>query len=154
VTWALAGEIVRTTAAVLAIVGALVALATFRRAARTRRAEWLASLHEKFFETERHRRIRRVLDYRPEPEYTQVRQAVASGQHHDLADELYGYLNFFELLGSLRALRQISDREIVALFEYDLALLRQHPFILDALAPQGFEHLAALLSRLPLKRLG
>lgn len=153
-TWTETGDIIRTVAALFAVFGGLLALFTFHRATRTRRAEWLASLHEKFFETDRYHRIREVLDYRHEPEYTELAQAVAAGVHHKLADDLHRYLNFFELLGSLRTLKQVSDREILALFEYDLTMLRQHQFILDALAPQGYEHLPALLARLPARRLG
>ena len=72
------------------------------RTNRTRRAEWLASLHKQFFEEERYVRVRRVLDYRSEPDYSNLKVAVSAEQHHDLADEFYRYLNFFEFLASLK----------------------------------------------------
>lgn len=73
------------------------------------------------------------------------RQLPTVGTHHSLADELYRYLNFFELLAGLRLLGQISDEEIIGLFDYDLRLIKQHEFVAAALRPQGFERLAALL---------
>ncbi len=103
------------------------------------------SLHEKFFETERYADIRRVLDYRTEPEYSQLSTAVAAGSYHPLADELYRYLNFFELIASLRHLNQISEKERTALFDYDHRTLTDHSFVVTALGPQGFEKLPSLL---------
>jgi hypothetical protein len=149
--WGLAANVATTLGAFAGIVGGGFALWTFVRASRTRRAEWLASLHEQFFEKGRYVSVRRVLDYRSEPEYSELRMAIAQEQHHELADEFYRYLNFFEFLAGLRELRQISDQEILSLFEYDLRMLGDHKFVVDALKPQGFEHLLDLLSRLPMR---
>ncbi len=66
--------------------------------------------------------------------------------HHRLADDLWRYLNFFELLAGLRQLRQISDEEIVRLFDYDLRLIKRQAFIMDALDPEGFDGLVNLLA--------
>ncbi|MGH7718544.1 MAG: hypothetical protein ACREON_06845 [Gemmatimonadaceae bacterium] len=143
--WSILAEIIKVLAGIVAVFGAPLAYVTYRRSVRTKRAEWLVSLHEKFFETDRYAQIRRILDYRPEPEYAELVRAVAVGAHHPLVDELYRYLNFFELLASLRQLGQISDEEIVGLFDYDLRLLKHHPFILETLVPQGFERLSELL---------
>jgi hypothetical protein len=149
VTWIEIADIIKTIAAVVAIFGGSAAYFTYRRSVRTKRAEWLASLHEKFFETERYAWIRRVLDYRQEPDYSGLAQAVKEQKYHPLADEFYRYLNFFELLASLRKLRQISDEEIIGLFDYDLRLIAEQQFIVDALRPQGFERLADLLQTGP-----
>lgn len=142
--WQLAADI---TTALVAVVGGSSAYVTYRRSVRTKRAEWLASLHEKFFETERYARVRRVLDYQEEPLYTQLAQAVSAGAYLPLADEFYRYLNFFELMASLRQLGEISNDEILGLFEYDLRLLTKHRFVLDALPAQGFERLPQLLQQ-------
>jgi hypothetical protein len=50
------------------------------------------------------------------------------------------------LLAGLRGLGQISDEEIIGLFDYDLRLIKQQDFIVAALRPQGFERLAELLT--------
>lgn len=135
--------------ALIAIVGSPVALATYYRSARTKRAEWLSSLHEKFFESKRYDSVRRILDYRPEPEYSELVNAVRSETHSATADELYRYLNFFELLAGLRGLGQISDVEIKRLFDYDIKLINKHDFLVNALEPQGFEQLARLIVSIP-----
>ncbi len=98
-------------------------------------------------ETERYAHVRRVPDYREEPLFTQLGRAVSAGTHLALADEFYHYLNFFELMASLNQLGEISDQEIVGLLEYDLSLLSEHRFILDALGAQGFERLPQLLQQ-------
>jgi hypothetical protein len=118
---------------------------TYSRSVQTKRAEWLASLHEKFFETDRYARIRRVLDYSVQPDQGELAAAVLAGAHDALADDLWRYLNFFEFLAGLRQLHQISDSEIVRLFDYDLRLIRRHDFIMKALDPEGFDGLANLL---------
>ena len=142
----LIAEAMKALGGLLAVLSFPFALWTYRNSVKTRRAEWLASLHEKFFESDRYKDIRRVLDYRSEPEYSNLVRAIADGTHHLLADELYRYLNFFEFLAGLRGLGQISDDEIIGLFDYDLRLLKQHELIMNALRPQGFERLADLLA--------
>ena len=131
--WNLAANVATVVGAIAAIIGGGIALWTFMRTKQTRRAEWLASLHKQFFEEERYVRVRRVLDYRSEPDYSNLKVAVSAEQHHDLVDEFYRYLNFFEFLASLKKLKQISDEEILALFEYDLAMLKTHDFVLAIL---------------------
>ena len=145
-TWTILAEVLKALGGLIAVLSFPFALMTYARSVRTRRAEWLASLHEKFFESDRYREIRRVLDYRPEPEYADLIKAITSQSHHALADELYRYLNFFEFLAGLRGLGQISDEEIIGLFDYDLRLITQHDFIMSTLRPQGFERLADLLA--------
>jgi len=144
--WSDVVDFLKAVGGVVALLGLPVALITYRRSVKTKRAEWLASLHEKFFETDRYTRIRRVLDYHVEPDYSHLATAISSETHHALADELYRYLNFFELLAGLRGLGQISHEEIIGLFEYDLHLIKQHDFVYRALIPQGFERLADLLA--------
>ena len=138
-------ELLKALGGVVALLGLAIALVNYRRSVKTKRAEWLASLHEKFFESDRYKDIRRVLDYHAEPQYAELVNAIVTGVHHTLADELYRYLNFFELLAGLRLLGQISNEEIIGLFDYDLRLMKQHDFIVAALRPQGFERLAELL---------
>lgn len=147
--WVVLSEIVKALAGVVGIFGVPAAYVTYRRSVRTKRADWLVSLHEKFFETGRYARVRRLLDYRLAPDYSDFAQAVREQRDHPLADEFYRYLNFFELLASLRKLGQISDEEIIGLFEYDLRMIAGHQFVVDALRPQGFERLSELIRTVP-----
>src|SRR5579862_1162115 len=143
--WPAISDALKALGGLVALIGGPLALLTYRRSVKTRRAEWLQSLHERFFETDRYTEIRRVLDYKEQPAYDELAVAVQSGIHHDLTDELWRYLNFFELLAGLKELRQISDKEIVRLFDYDLRLIKGQEFILKALEPEGFDGLDKLL---------
>jgi hypothetical protein len=149
--WSAIAEVLKALGGIVALLGVPLAYFTYLRSVRTKRAEWLASLHEKFFETDRYARIRRVLDYREQPTYDQLAAAVLAGTQHPLADELWRYLNFFEFLAGLRQLGQISDSEIVRLFDYDLKLIKGKEFIRAALEPEGFDGLAQLLRTVPLQ---
>ena len=113
---------------VVSVVATLVALATYRRSARTRRAEWLLSLHHKFFESSRHQTIRRILDYRPRQELSDLVAGITSGEWTDDVERLYDYLNFFEFVAHLWKLKQITKAEVLSLFEYYLRNIATHDF--------------------------
>lgn len=144
-SWSVAADIATTLAGFLALLAAPIAIWNYRKSVQTRRAEWLSSLHEKFFETTRYSEVRRILDYKPEPEYSELQQAVRGEVHLPITDEFYRYLNFFELLASLKKLKEITDDEVTALFQYDLELIAGHEFIVHGLKSQGFERLPELL---------
>ena len=68
--WTLAMDVTKALAGIAAIGGGGLALWQFFQANRTKRAQWLASLHEQFFEKGRSDRVRRALDYEAEPDYS------------------------------------------------------------------------------------
>jgi hypothetical protein len=131
---------------VSALVGGALAVWTFWRTAKVRRAEWLSTLHAKFFESENYKHIRSVLDYQTEPEFSRLRRAIASGGHDPLVEEFVDYLNFFEFVASLRRLGQLKSKEISMLFQYYLSLLCSHDFVRHYIQAQDFENLHELLS--------
>lgn len=137
---------------VLAIVGGAIAIATFRRSAKLKRAEWLYNLYTRFYETQNYKEVRRILDYEPEPELTQLRKSVEPGANDKLAEDLVDYLNFFEFVASLWKLGQLCQREILMLFEYYLKRIQDHQFVVGFVRGQGFESLAELLEQIPRPR--
>jgi len=129
----------------LALVGVAVAALTFWRTAKVRRAEWLSSLHTKFYEGSGYKRIRRILDNaKTEPGFAQLRSAIESGQSTDVVEEFEDYLNFFEFVATLRNLGQLRSAEITMMFDYYLRLLREHTFIVNYIREYGFEGLNKL----------
>lgn len=104
-------------------------------------------MHAKFFESENYKKIRRILDYQTEPEFSRLRQAALDGTYDELVEELVDYLNFFEFVASLERLGQLKQREISVLFQYYLSLLRKHDFVRDYIRTQGFEDLQRLLDK-------
>jgi hypothetical protein len=128
------------------LVGGAFAVWTFWRTAKVRRAEWLSSLHSRFFESDRYKTIREILDYQREPEFSQLRRVIASGEPDKLAEDFADYLNFFEFVASLKSLGQVKLQEISMLFQYYLELLCKHDFVRAFIRQEGFERLDKLLS--------
>lgn len=130
-------------------VAGVIAIITFRRSVRLKRAEWLYNLHAKFYETPNYKRTRRILDYEPPEELNQLRKCIEEGGDDDLSEALVDYLNFFEFVASLWKLKQLSQREIFMLFEYYLRRINDHQFVVCFIREEGFESLSELLKRVP-----
>lgn len=136
-----------------AIIARTIAIATYLRNARVRRAEWLSSLHSRFFETSTYKKIRQVLEAKGE-DYVALRQALTDNQTNDDVELLVDYLNFFEFVGSLRKLGQLSSDEIDLLFDYYLRQLAGDPVLRQFVETQGFEGLADLFGQREERRRG
>lgn len=134
------------------LVGGIIALVTFWRNAKLKRAEWLYQLHAKFYESPAYKRIRHMLDYQPDPGFADLRLAVTQGGHDELAEAFVDYLNFFEFVVSLWKLDQLKQREIKMIFEYYLLNLKDHKFVMDFIQQNGFENLEALIARVSTDR--
>jgi len=128
---------------VFAMLAGTIGIATYRRNARVRRAEWLSSLHSKFFETTTYKKTRQLLEAKGE-EYAALRKALADNQTNAEVELFVNYLNFFEFVGALRELDQLSSQEIDRLFDYYLRQLADDSIIRGFVETQGFESLQAL----------
>lgn len=129
-----------------AILGGALAILTFWRTAKVRRAEWLSNLHAKFFEGAAYKQMRQILDSdENDPELVRLREDVEADRSSKLVEEFVDYLNFFEFVASLRRLGQLKSKEISMLFDYYLRSLRKHHFVRSYVRKHGFEGLEALL---------
>ncbi len=133
---------------VMAIVVGAIAAGTYAKNVRVKRAEWLASLHDKYYVSRSYKRIRRILDYRAVPDYDALKTAVAEGGNDKLQEALVDYLNFFEFIASLWKMEQLSAKEISMLFEYYLLDLQQHAFVMSYIEGNNFQNLAELIAHL------
>jgi hypothetical protein len=133
------------------LAGGIVALVTFWRNAKLKRAEWLYQLHAKFYESPAYKRIRHMLDYQP-PAFANLRAAVTTGGHDELAEAFVDYLNFFEFVASLWKMGQLREGEISMIFEYYLLNLKEHEFVMEFIRRNGFENLEALITRVSAAR--
>ena len=104
-TWTILAEVLKALGGLIAVLSFPFALLTYARSVRTRRAEWLASLHEKFFESDRYREIRRVLDYRREPEYADLIKAITSHDFIMSTLRLQGFERLADLLEAVVSCR-------------------------------------------------
>jgi hypothetical protein len=133
------------TTLVVAIVAASVALVTYRRNAKTKRAEFLTSLHKSFFVEETYKKTREVLDD-DSPSGEATREAMVAEQPAAFTD----FLNFFELIAYFRTLGAYTEDDVKALLGYYLRLLKRSRCIYRYICDRknDFEHLQALLGRL------
>jgi hypothetical protein len=139
-------DIVTIAASVVAVVTVLIAIRNYQNSVRQRRAEWLDRLYERFYEKEHYKEIRRILDYQPGADFQNLQRAL-SGQtvDHQVCENFVNYLNFFEHVASLWRLKQLSQTEMLMLFEYYLRLLRKIDFVWAFIQHNGFESLTMLL---------
>jgi hypothetical protein len=127
-------EVIKTIAAVVAAAAAVWGIYVYFSNSRLRRAEWLASLYEKFYERPELKDIRETLDCEA-AESTEI-----DGLINDEPREFTDYLNFFEFVAVLQKSRQLTPGEFENLFCYYLdCLVRKY------IAAKGYEQLDRLL---------
>lgn len=137
---------------VLALAAFFVGLFQYRCAIKQRRAEWLDQLSQRFYEQAKYKGIRRTLDYEEQPGLANLKGAVLEATSHEsrtLMEDLVDYLNFFEHLGVLEKMGQLTASEIEDMFGYYLGLIRRHEFLRSYVNQRGesFEQLARLLQK-------
>lgn len=140
-------ELLQAALLLVSIFGGTVAVITYRRDSSRRRAQWLQSFYEKFFEKPEYKKIRFILDYQP-PEYEEIRAVLESDAADERAEDVVDYLNFFEFMASLWRLGQISFEDICMLFDYYLRNLNSHDWLRKFVHEQGFESLDQLLGEI------
>jgi hypothetical protein len=141
-----ASLIIQSLALAGAAIGGGFSICIYWKTAKTRRAEWLYSLYAKFYEDAFCKRIRVLLDYRPEEELNRLYRGLDEGSCPELCEQLVDYLNFFEFIGSLWTMRQLTINEIKMLFDYYLKLIPSHKPVMVFVETQGFENLQRLLA--------
>lgn len=132
----------------LAVAAAGFALYTFWRNQKVRRAEWLASLYERFYLNESFKKTRALLDYDSD-ERTKLLDCLRTDPENASALEpLVDYLNFFEFVASLWKLRQLKTDEVEMMFEYYIRDLSKKPEVMSFLRKEGFEKLQELIAKI------
>ncbi len=126
---------------IAAIALAAGALFQYRKSKKLERAKWMLQLYEKFYEDQRFKRMRDILDCAPAGN-SQVQEVVQTEE-----SEFTDYLNFFEFVSYLTSSGQLDDNDVEALFAYYMDCLYNHEpvrsYIFDA--SKGFQHLSKAL---------
>ena len=125
---------------VLAGLAALGAFLVYRRNSRLERARWATVLYEKFYESDRYKSVRALVDSPPDSD--QVTQLVISEE-----DKFTDYLNFFEYVAFLKESKQLRGTEVTALFGYFLDCFNRHERLQKYIEnpDNGYEKLRVLL---------
>jgi len=138
--------------AVAAIIAGFVGGRDYRAKVVAEKAKWLLQLYEKLFENANYKDVRRKLDYDDTEEIEALIKADGEGRKFTesqqvVFDQFTDYLNLFEMVARLRAIKQLTSEDIKATFDYYLRLLteKRNPVIREYLKKEGFENLDKLL---------
>ena len=124
-------------AALVGAIGAAFAVNAYRQSVRLKRAEWLQKLYQQFYELERYKTVREILDYRPERELSEIYAHLNDESKGVLVDQLWDYLNFFEFVAGLLKLKQIASEDLKLLFEYPLQRIADDQQIMARLSQRS-----------------
>jgi len=136
-------EWLQLSALVITAVGGLFAIVTYRRDVRHKRTDWLYQLFDKFYEKQTYQSIRKVLDYKLEPDYSDLQRQIAEPGVKDLEEKFSDYLNFFEFLVNLQRTGRMDRRDLDNMFDYYLASLARMEWVFAYVQRNGFEGLTA-----------
>jgi hypothetical protein len=139
-------ELARNWAQVFAFLGALAAgvFALFRywRSEQTQQTEQVREFFRMFFESDRHKHIRFVLENPANPEFDKLRRDVLDdGAPRELEEKFIDYLNFFEFVVGLMHRRMVARREVEWMFQHFIDRLFAIDWVRDYIAEWGFEEL-------------
>jgi hypothetical protein len=136
---AIVAMLAQAIGAVGGVVAAFWAVCVYKSNSRVRRAEWLASLYEKFYERSELKKVREILDCKGGK--SDAIDAFVSEEPPEFSD----YLNFFEFVAVLHKSRQLTREEIEDLFHYYLDCLAKCSAVRAYIAREGYEQLEWLL---------
>jgi hypothetical protein len=125
--------------------GVLVAAINYRSQTQIKRAEWVKSLFEKFFETPIYKEVRVWLDYN---ELTEKLNISDEKERRVNEEKFTDFLNFFEFIGVLYSRHQLSFDQVYEVFDYYLKKIKDDPNCQVWIDKYGFENLKALLPRI------
>lgn len=136
---------VDVVAKLFAATGVFIGGLSYRKQAKTKRAEWLKALFEKFYEKEEFKDVRRWIESGEIESKINIDTTV-SKEEEKIAD----YLNFFEFIATLKADNQLKRRDVLNLFEYYLRKIKASEGCMDWINNEayGFEKLRNLLSEI------
>ena len=137
------GEWLQLTALLVTAIGGIFAIATYRRDVRHKRTDWLYQLFDKFYEKQTYQTIRKVLDYKLEPDYSELQRQIQEPGSKDLEEKFADYLNFFEFLCNLQRTGRMDRRDIDNMFDYYLTSLARMDWVYAYVSRNGFEALTA-----------
>ncbi len=124
---------------IVAIIAAISALVVYRRNHRLEQSRWLSTFYDKFYESDKYKRVRELLDSQMSDD---VRDMVLN-EDPDFTD----YLNFFEHVAIFAGSRQLRTDDVEASFCYYLDCLQVHERVCDYInnRDKGYEKLKAYL---------
>ncbi|MEP6467663.1 MAG: hypothetical protein ABJB05_15240 [Parafilimonas sp.] len=127
-------------------IGVIIAALNYRNQTKTKRAEWLRTLFEKFYENENYKEIRRWIESGEICTKINLTDNALSEADEKFTD----YLNFFEFIATLESEGQLKEKDVLNLFDYYLRKLKTSDVCFNWIERKdyGFEKLSILLKKL------
>jgi hypothetical protein len=124
-----------------ALVAAIIAVCVYRRNSRLEQSRWASSFYEKFYEAERYKSIREVLDC---GDNSRILQLVEKEE-----PEFTDYLNFFEHVAIFTKSKQLNKDDVEASFAYYLNCLYELETVRKYIEDEkkGYEQLKEFLRK-------
>jgi len=129
-------------AKVIASIGVLIVVLNYRNQVRIKRAEWLKSLFEKFFENQLYKEARGWLDYDELGEKLSINNDLEKRNNEE---KFTDFLNFFEFIGVLHFRGELTMKEVNEVFDYYLKKIKNEENCRVWINKYGFEKLNKLL---------
>jgi hypothetical protein len=127
-------------------IGVIIAALNYRNQTKTKRAEWLRTLFEKFYENENYKEIRKWIE--SDEICTKINLTDVTISEAD--EKFTDYLNFFEFIATLESEGQLKEKDVRNLFDYYLRKLKTSAICIDWIERKdyGFEKLRTLLKKI------
>lgn len=134
--------------AIATITIAIVAWIELSKNRKTKHAEFLTDLYERFYLNDNFKSVREKTDKPKDNPFTKEDFDSDMRADKDFEQKFSDYLNFFQFIISLKKLSQLDDGEINMMFRYYLYKLKESEFIMDYLKEYKYslllEHLRCL----------
>lgn len=134
--------IVQIISYLVAGVGIFIAALTYRYNRNLKKAEWLKSLFEKFYENITYKEVRKLLDY------SKLQTALDNDVDNVNEEKLADFLNFFEFIAALKRAGQLDLGDVKSLFAYYLNLINNSELCIKFIQDYKYKNLEVLLREL------
>lgn len=125
--------------------GFFIAALNYRSQTKIKRAEWLKSLFEKFFETPGYKEVRIWLDYGKLHEKLTIANETERMKNEE---QFTDFLNFFEFIGIFSSEKLLTYKQVNNVFDYYLKKIKADPDCMGWIRQYGFEKLEAMLKKI------
>ena len=137
-------DIVDIVSKLVAAIGILIAALNYRSQTRTKRAEWLKSLFQMFYEKNDYKEVRVWLDSGELEKKVNIKNSPITKDDEKFTD----FLNFFEFIAKLEEEKQLKLGDVKDMFEYYLKRLNNSTISSQWINEYGFEKLRTLLQKI------
>ena len=139
-------QIVSMLGVIGAAIGVSIAFRNYQSQQLTKRAEWLDSLFERFYQKDDFKKIRKWYETKEIEKVINEDDNIVSDEEERITD----YLNFFEFIASLEARGSLMLQDVLDLFEYYLQKIKRSPKSMKWIEREdyGFEKLRNLLNKI------